>query len=105
HCEIKSVMDYFYRSERTNWREHGDFNKYPTLDSYVRSIIKGKYGTDDIEKACDIYMQKDFYPYLEKYDPEKYYPYPKLIEEQMRKNPIYKIKKKDGRFDREKEVI
>jgi glycosyltransferase involved in cell wall biosynthesis len=85
HCEIKPDMDYFYRSERTNWRELGDFKKYLTLDSYVRSIIKGKYGTDDIGEACDIYMQKDFYPYLEKYYPEKYYPYPKLIEEQMRK--------------------
>lgn len=85
HCEIKSDMDYFYRSERTNWRESGDFKKYPTLDSYVRSIIKGKYGTDDIEEACELYMQKDFYPYLKIYEPEKHYPYPKLIEDEMRK--------------------
>jgi len=85
HCEIKSDMDYFYRSERTNWRELGDFKKYPTLGSYIRSILKSKYGTDDIEEACELYMQKDFYPYLEKYDPERYYPYPKLIKDEMRR--------------------
>jgi glycosyltransferase involved in cell wall biosynthesis len=85
HCEFKSDMDYFYRSERTNWRELGNFKKYPTLGFYVKDVIKDKYGTDDIKKACKIYMQKDFFPYLEKYDPEKYYPYPELIKEQMKK--------------------
>lgn len=85
HCEFKSDMDYFYRSERTNWREFRNFNKYPTLDSYIKDVIRDKYGTDDIKEACGIYMQKDFCPYLEKYYPERYYPYPKLIKDEMRK--------------------
>ena len=31
HCTFKSDMSLFFRSERTNWREVGDFDKYPTL--------------------------------------------------------------------------
>ncbi len=84
HCEFKSDMDYFYRSERTNWREMGDYEKYPTLDSYLKDVIKDKYGTDDINEACKLYMEKEFYPFLEKYDPERYYAYPKLIKNQFK---------------------
>lgn len=79
HCELKTDMDYFFRSERTNWREYGDFEKFPTLESYIKSAIKLKYNTDDFETACKSYMEKYFWPFIDNYDPEKYYPYPTLI--------------------------
>jgi len=91
HCSIKTNMNHFIRSERTNWRQFGDFKRFPTLNSYIESVIEQKYGTKDFEKAAVIYMERNIFPYLERYDPEKYYPYPTLICEQMKKNPIYRI--------------
>ena len=100
HCNIKSDMNHFFRSERTNWREFGDFKRFPTLRSYIESIVQEKYGTSDLAEAACIYMQRHVLPYLEPYDPEKYYPYPALVAEQMKKNPIYKIYEEEGRLKR-----
>ncbi len=100
HCNIKSDMNHFYRSERTNWREFGDFKRFPALHSYIESIIQEKYGTGDLAEAAGIYMQRHVLGYLEPYDPEKYYPYPALVAEQMKKNPIYKIYQDQGKLKR-----
>lgn len=83
HCNIKSDLNYLYRSERTNWRENGDFEKYPTLEMYVREKIVEKYNTDDLETAAQIYLEQKFLPFLQEYDPEKYYPYPQLVRERL----------------------
>ncbi len=79
HCDQKSDMNYFYRSERSNWRELGNFKEFPTLEHYVKYIIKTKYSTDNMEKACKIYMDKEFFPFIVKYDSNLYYQYPELI--------------------------
>ena len=91
HCDLKSDMSHFFRSERTNWRQLGDFERFPTLRSYIESIVEEKYGTRDLDEAAGLYMERHVLPYLERYDPEKYYPYPSLVLEQMERNPIYKI--------------
>jgi len=83
HCNIKSRLSYLFRSERTNWRELGDNRKYPTLETYVREIIQYKYGTSDIDEASQLYFKSQVQPFLQPYDPEKYYPYPRLVREQM----------------------
>jgi glycosyltransferase involved in cell wall biosynthesis len=100
HCNIKSARSYLFRSERTNWRQLGDFKHYPTLESYVRQIIKKNYHTSDLDQAAEIYLQTNVYPYLQKYDPEKYYPYPSLVREQMARNSIYILNEVNGRFHR-----
>jgi glycosyltransferase involved in cell wall biosynthesis len=100
HCNIKSDMNHFFRSERTNWREFGDFKRFGTLRSYIESIIEEKYGTSDLAEAASIYMQRHVLPYLEPYDPKKYYPYPTLVAEQMEKNPIYRIYEEQGKLKR-----
>ena len=102
HCNIKSEENYFYRSERTNWREQGDFVKYPTLETYIREIIRDKWGTDNIAEAAGIYFRSSILPFLQFYDPKKYWPYPSIIEEQMKTNPIYKIQAEDGTIGRKK---
>lgn len=79
HCEFKSDMAFFYRSERTNWREIGDYKKYPTLDSYIKKIIKEKYNTENVEEACNKYMKMDFLPKLKKYNSDEQYQYPELL--------------------------
>ena len=91
HCNIKSEMNYFFRSERTNWRELGDFDRYPTLEKYIESVVLEKYGTTDLITAATLYMSKSILPYLQHYNPKKYYPYPSIVEEQMEKNPVYRV--------------
>jgi len=100
HCDLKSDMSCFFRSERTNWREFGDFKRYPTLRSYIESIVQEKYGTSDFTKAAGLYMQRHVLPNLKLYDPQKCFPYPALVLEQMKKNPIYKIYEEQGRLKR-----
>lgn len=101
HCNLKSDMSYLHRSERTNWRELGDFKRYPTLEAYVRAVIPTKYQTEDQEEAALRFMQKNFFPFLCKYQPEELYPYPKAVKEQMKRNPIFRILERDGRIERE----
>ena len=83
HCTFKSEKSLFLRSERTNWREVGDFERYPTLMEYIQAIIPQKYGTDNFEDACRVYIENKVRPRIEQYDPEKYYPYPKIIQDAM----------------------
>jgi hypothetical protein len=101
HCNLKSDMSYLYRSERTNWRELGDFKRYPTVEEYVQAIIPKKYQTTDTEEAAQRYMQKNFFPFLRKYNPDEFYPYPEVVQKQMKRNPIYRILERDGRIERE----
>ncbi|MBV7338396.1 hypothetical protein KFU94_61250 [Chloroflexi bacterium TSY] len=96
HCNLKSSQNYLYRSERTNWRELGDFTQYPTLESYVRVVIPEKYGTEDLDEAAQIFLREHIYPFVQQYDPEKFYPYPKLVIEQIERNPIYQIVEENG---------
>jgi len=83
HCNIKSQLSYLYRSERTNWRQLGDFTTYPTLHSYVRAQCMEKYSTADLGEAGKIFLRDRVYPFLQQYDPDKYYPYPKLVFERL----------------------
>jgi len=101
HCNIKSDLNHFYRSERTNWREEGDYRRFPTLHMYIKSVIEEKYGTHDFNAAASLYMERHVLPYLEPYDPQKHYPYPSLILEQMKLNPFYRIIETNGQKIRE----
>jgi len=100
HCNIKSDMNYFFRSKRNDWRQAKDFKKYPTLISYVEAAVNDDYGATDLAEAARLYMERNVYPYLQPYDPKKFYPYPSLVREQMEKNPIYKIFQDQGRLKR-----
>lgn len=95
HCTIKSNLNYFLRSERSNWREVGNYKKYPTLISYIKAIIKEKYNTTSIKEAFEIFLKNEIYKkeFYIKYDPEKYLPYPRLISEEMKRNDLFKIDK------------
>ena len=96
HCTLKTDRGYLFRSERTNWRELGNFRKFPTLESYVLNIIQEKYKTLEIDEAAETFMHSNVYPFLTKYDPKKYYPYPTLVKRMMTQDYVYKIENKDG---------
>jgi glycosyltransferase involved in cell wall biosynthesis len=91
HCTIKSDMNFFRRSERTHWREVGDYGRYPTLDSYLGEILPSKYGTQSMELAAERYMREQVLPHLEPYARRGVYAYPSLISEQLERNPIFSI--------------
>ena len=78
HCTIKTDKDLFYRTERTNWRELGNYNKYPTLESYIFKYVLKKMDMS-LEEAIKEYIDKSVLPSLEKYDENKFLPYPKSI--------------------------
>lgn len=84
HCEFKSPLDLLFRSERTNWRELGDFQAYPTLESFVRSVIEEKYQTDCLEEASARYTDRFITPHLRPYQPDDYFPYPQHLEAAMK---------------------
>lgn len=95
HCMVKSKLNSFLRSERTNWRYKGDYKKYPTLISYIKDVIIEKYNTNSVKEAIKRYSKefmfnKDIYI---KYNPEKYLPYPTLIKEEMKKKDVFRINK------------
>lgn len=95
HCTIKSELNLFLRSERSNWRKSGNYRKYPNLLNFIKDNIKQKYRTEDINEAIrkfkkNIVFNKENYI---KYDPNNYLPYPTLIEGEMQKEKAFKIKK------------
>ena len=79
HCNFKSKLNYLIRSERTNWRELGDFLKYPTKESYVLDVIRYKFGVSDLLIAADIHWNRNVEPYLQKYDANQYFDYPEIL--------------------------
>ncbi len=91
HCTIKSDMNLFRRSERTDWRELGDYARYPTLDSYLLERLPEKYGTHNVEQAAERYVREHVLAHLEPYAERGTYPYPKLVSEQIERNPIFRI--------------
>ena len=100
HCNIKSDMNHFFRSERTEWRQLGDFKRYPTLRSYIENIVEKKYDTIDLNEAAARYLQRHVLPFLEEYNEEKYGPYPTIARDLMQTNPVYRIVDKDGHRER-----
>jgi hypothetical protein len=67
HYELKSDIDFFLRSERTNWREQGDFSVYNNLYSYIAD----KYSLstqDELDFLAENYVRREIYPALELVD-------------------------------------
>lgn len=95
HCTIKSNLNLFLRSERSNWREFGNYKRYPTLLSYIKDTIKTKYRTENIKEALNIFLKNITYSksnYI-KYDPKKYLPYPSIILKEMENEKVFRIDK------------
>jgi glycosyltransferase involved in cell wall biosynthesis len=79
HLTLNSDTTLFRRSERTNWREHGDFEKYPILDEYIKKYVLPIKYQMTLEKAINNYVENDILPYIQNYDETKYHRYPKSL--------------------------
>jgi len=91
HCTVKSNLNLLYRSERTNWRKLGDFNRFPTLDSYLREKVLNHFRTDDLEIAAQQYVSENVLCDVRPYNEDEHYPYPGLVKRAMIENPVFKI--------------
>ena len=79
HITLKIDKDLFFRSERTNWRELGDFKKYPTLEDYIQKYVLPIKYKKPLDEAIKQYIDEEVLPFLQEYDEKKYCPYPKKI--------------------------
>jgi hypothetical protein len=96
HCNLKSDATYLLRAVRTNWSEHGDFVRFPTVESYLQHVMVERFGTDDFDEAAAVYMEREFLPFLEPYDVSVHPPYPSLVREQMERATVYRIVEEGG---------
>lgn len=101
HCDVKSSHNHFMRSERTNWRELGDFETYPTLSSYIEAVIAEKYGTDDFDTACAVYIDQMLRKDSEPYDPARFGDYPALVQLLIDTDCGYGTVEVEGRLQRQ----
>ncbi|MDA7675845.1 glycosyltransferase [Akkermansiaceae bacterium] len=81
HCTLVNDKQLFIRSQRTPWRAHGDFSRYPALDHWIDDhlIRVGK----TLEQAAAEYCQRYVTPHLEDYDEAAYYPYPDALRDEL----------------------
>ena len=90
HVTLKSDKDLFYRSERTNWRELGNFIDYPYLKDYIdKYVLKYKYKCSEKE-AINRYISTNVLPLLVQYDAKKYYQYPLKLKHRIKEEENYK---------------
>ena len=90
HCTLKQPQDLFFRSERTNWRELGDYSTYPSLRHYIElRVLPEKYPNLSMEEAIEDYLARGIMPFLQAYDPDQYYPYPHRLRRLMQRKPQY----------------
>jgi glycosyltransferase involved in cell wall biosynthesis len=76
HITLKTDKDLFFRSERTNWRQLGNYESYPTLESYIReNVLTNKYSHLTLEGAILKYKAEEVMPYLKEYSQEENYPF------------------------------
>ncbi len=105
HCDVKSNHNHFMRSERTNWRELGDFETYPTLRAYIDAVMIEKYGTDDFQTACATYIDRMLQKDSEPFDVAQFGDYPALVQLLIDTDCGYTTTKVDGRLHRERQNL
>ena len=79
HLTLNSDYILFKRSERTNWREIGNFQLYPTLDDYINKYVLPIKYKSRLDEAITQYIENDVLPYIQDYDEQKYFKYPKSL--------------------------
>lgn len=100
HSDIKSRRNMLHRTERTNWRELGDYDTFPDLDGYLHSVIRKKYRTTDLSNAARQCFERYVAPKLESYCASAVgHAKPPLIRCAEQHLPVYRLSR-DGHRDR-----
>ena len=79
HVNVKPAGRMLARYFWEEWLELKDDRRFPSLESYVRSRIKGEFATDSIREAQRRCLQLLCRKYI-RYDPLKFAPYPELLQ-------------------------
>ena len=90
-CSLKPDRNFLLRALRTEWRNLNDYQQYPTVESYLQTVIEQRYGTTDCDEAASMHMRQNFYPWLQPHDESRHFALPRLILEQRRKWPMYRL--------------
>lgn len=83
HCNFKTKKEYFIRHYRNDWRELGNFKKYPERTKYIIEKAIEIYGTDDLEVAGEKHFNENIKPFLVKINNFSKIEYPKLIKHKL----------------------
>jgi len=87
---VKPARRLLFRAYWTRWMEVADYKKYPKLENFVQEKIKEEYGTDSVDEAVKLHMEKSICSQLIHYRPDYYRDYPDILKNAL-KSPKYKI--------------
>ncbi len=76
------------------WLGQGDFQTFPTLESYAFAQIRNQWGLSDLEEAAHYFMT-NYCQQLAPFDAGRCGPYPELLLPYLRQ-PCYRVEYRDG---------
>ncbi|MFC1559024.1 glycosyltransferase [Gemmatimonadota bacterium] len=94
HVNIKPADRMLSRYFWYEWMEMKEYDKYPTLEDYVRVGIMDAFGTDSMEEAQGICVAKVCRDFI-RFNSKVFGPYPEMLEPYL-ENPAYTLLYGDG---------
>ena len=77
---LRTARSLLFRQARTDWRETGDYERYPEIDDYVeRVFLPHHYPGLDVESAAELYVNEEVMPHIKPYNEARFYPLPARI--------------------------
>jgi glycosyltransferase involved in cell wall biosynthesis len=89
HVNIKPAHRMLLRRFWEEWMEKKEYDRYPTLESYVQNAIPDALGTADLEEAEARWVRRVFQKHIP-FDPGKFGPYPDLLKPHL-DSPTYQL--------------
>jgi len=94
HVNIKPARRMLLRYFWEEWMEMKEYERYPTLEHYMKAEIMDTFGTDSVEEAQSICVARVCRDFI-RFDLEVLGPYPEMLEPYL-ENPAYKLLHGDG---------
>ena len=89
HVNIKPARRMLLRRFWEEWMEKKEYDRYPTLESYVQNAILDALGTADMKEAEAFWIREVFQDHIP-FDTEKFGPYPELLKPHLN-FPTYQL--------------
>lgn len=94
HVNVKSARHTLMRHFWLEWLGQGDFQTFPTVQSYALAQIHNQWGLSDLEEAVHYFMAH-YCQQLTPFDADRCGPYPELLLPYLRQ-PRYRVEYRDG---------
>ncbi len=94
HVNVKSARHTLMRHFWLEWLGQGDFQTFPTLESYALAQIRNQWGLSDLQQAAHYFMAH-YCQQLAPFDAGRCGPYPELLLPYLRQ-PCYRVEYRDG---------